>query len=179
MDSYRQAFTLIMDKKEEEFMTLTTSTDFDVSWKDSNGNSLLTQSIRYGLTKVFDHLIKLNVDVNNSNGYGTTSLMWTIKEREYEMFAQIIEKYPDLSLKNQEEDTAAKLLLEHKNKKIIEQFVLSLSNNKSLSLLGEHILQTNHPFRDYTMGLIGIAQLQLKLNNSLLYKPMKENKRKL
>ena len=179
MDNYRQAFTLIMDQKEEDFIALTTSTDFDVSWKDSNGNSLLTQSIRYGLTKVFDHLIKLNVDVDNYNGYGTTSLMWAIKEREYEMFAQIIEKNPDLSLKNREGDTAGTFILSYSNKKIIEQFILSLRDRRSLSLLESHISHTNHPFKNFCIGVIGIANLQLNLNNSLLDKPIKENKRKL
>jgi ankyrin repeat protein len=179
MDIYRQAFILIMDKEEDKFIALTHSPEFDISWKDNNNNSLLTQSIRYGLPKVFEQLMKLNADVSTPNGYGTTPLMWSIKEQEFEMFAKIIAKHPDLSIKNEENDTAAKMLLDWKDKKIIEQFILSLDNRQSLSLLESDILQTNHPFRDYSIGVIGIAKLQLKLNNSLSDKSIKEIKRKL
>lgn len=173
----REAFTLIMDREEDEF--LAKCKNFDISWKDNNGNNLLTQSIRYNLPKVFQCLLDMNVNIDTPNGYGTTPTMWTLKENQYEMFATLLDKHANLSAINVDGDTAAKIFLDCKNKQIIEQFILSLENRQSLSLLESHILQTEHHFKEYTVGVIGIAKLQMKLNNSLSDKSTKENKRKL
>lgn len=179
MKMKKQAFTLIMDKEEEKFIALTMSKDFDISWQDNNGNSLLTQSIRYGLTKIFDRLLELNIDIDAVNGYGITPLMWTIKALQVNMFSKIMERNPNLSLKNGEQISVVSLLLQNTDKENIEKFIYVIEDRKCLSFLKDEILQTNHLLKDYTIGIIAIKELNLKLNSSLSDKINKGNRIKI
>lgn len=102
----------------------------DIEIIDFEGNTALNIAATFGDTRIVEALIKRNAKLDNQDSNGMTAIMKSFELRYYDLCLILLEKSPDLTLKNNLGETVLDIAI--KNKDFFSSILLKhdLLNNK-------------------------------------------------